>query len=261
MSASELSRAAEKLLFALRRRKEREARQLFLGEGVRLAEEALAAGIVLELAVVSPSLEDTPRGAALSARLAGLAGFRRVDEGTMARIAATDSPQGVVLAGRIPTIEPDPPVPPKALALVLDGVQDPGNFGTLVRTADAFAVALIIALPGTVDAWNPKSVRAAAGSTFRVPVHAMTDPEAISWLRDRGFSILAAAVDGAPWTAEARATRAALVVGNEGAGLRPALRSQADHVISIKTPGPAESLNVAVAAGILLHELAREDRR
>ena len=255
-----LSRSEEKLLVGLRRRRVRESEGLFLGEGVRIAEEALRAGIVLELAVATASLEDTPRGAELVARLKEHSAFRRVDTGTLARIAATESPQGVVLAGRMPDPDVESRLGPATRVLVLDGVQDPGNFGTLVRSADAFAAAAVIALPGTVDPWNPKAVRAAAGSSFRVPVLQLTTEAAVEWLRDRGFVILAADAGGVPLESRAWSGRVGVVVGNEGAGIGSALRTAADAVVSIPTPGPAESLNVAVAAGILLHELSKGDR-
>lgn len=257
---SALSRAEEKLLVGLRRRKLRERDGLFLGEGVRIAEEALRSGIVLDVVAIAPSLEDTPRGVELAARLAEHSECRRVDEGTLARIAATESPQGIVLAGRIPDPNVAAQLDPRARVLVLDAVQDPGNFGTLVRSADAFDVAAVIALSGTVDAWNPKAVRAAAGASFRVPIMTMSAQDAVVWLRERGFTILAADAAGAPLEAGLQEGRVALVVGNEGAGVGPAMRDGADAVVAIHTPGRAESLNVAVATGILLHELTKGDR-
>jgi TrmH family RNA methyltransferase len=138
---------------------------------------------------------------------------------------------------------------------MLDAVQDPGNFGTLVRSAEALGAAGVIALPGTVDPWNPKAVRAAVGSTFRLPVVGSSWETAAEWLRREGFGILGADAGGGPVPASVR--RAALVVGNEGAGLSAAVRAGMDGLVGIPLRGRAESLNVAAAAAILLYELTR----
>src|SRR5690606_11108199 len=158
-----LSRSEQKRLRSLKRRKYREGEGLFLAEGVRLVEAMLDAGVAPRLVVASPTLEDTERGRRLAERLAGLDVLRRVEDRVLAEFAATASPLGVLAVAEIPrhdlgAIRVEGP----ATVLVLDGVQDPGNFGTLVRTADAFGAAFVAVLPGTVDPWNPKSVRAAA---------------------------------------------------------------------------------------------------
>jgi TrmH family RNA methyltransferase len=144
--------------------------------------------------------------------------------------------------------------------LVLDGIQDPGNFGTLVRAADAFRTAAVIALPGTVDAWNPKAVRAAAGSSFRVPILSLEDEQALEWLERAGFTVLVADADGTAVDLLTPPERAALVVGNEGAGVRALWRAAADAIVAVPTPGPVESLNVALASGILLYALTTHIR-
>ncbi len=112
-----------------------------------------------------------------------------------------------------------------------------------------------MALPGTVDPWNSKSVRAAAGSSFRLPIVAAGWGEAAAWLRGHGFELLAAAAGGDP--AGPGAERAALVVGNEGAGVSPEVGEGVDRIVGIPLRGRAESLNVAAAAAILLYELSR----
>jgi RNA methyltransferase, TrmH family len=139
--------------------------------------------------------------------------------------------------------------------LLLDAVQDPGNLGTLVRTAEALGVAAVVALPGTVDPWNAKAVRSAAGSLFRVPVLPATWKEARARLAGSGYRLLAAEVGGAPVAAVHG--RVGLVVGNEGAGLSAAVRAGVDGRVGIPLQGRAESLNVAAAAAILLYELMR----
>lgn len=150
--------------------------------------------------------------------------------------------------------------PRGATVLVLDGVQDPGNFGTMLRTADALGAAFVACLPGTVDPWNPKAVRAAAGSSFRQPA-VQIDPEPLAeWLRARGFALLGADAAGEPVEAAPLPPRSALVVGNEGTGLAPRTRAVLDRLVSVPIRGDAESLNVAIAAAILLYVLTRSVR-
>jgi TrmH family RNA methyltransferase len=254
-----LTRAEEKLLRGLQRRKNREENGLFLAEGVRVVEELLESRLALHLAAISPSLEDTPRGRALAARLEEAGRTERISDADLDRFAATDSPQGVVAAARIPVAAPATiGFGAHAGVLLLDAVQDPGNFGTLVRSADAFGLAAVVALPGTVDPWNPKAVRAAAGSSFRVPILQLDAAAAEAWLRAPGFQFYGADVEGGAVESTAVAARWGLIVGNEGAGLGKEARKLVDTLVAVPIRGHAESLNVGVAAGILLYLLSRE---
>jgi RNA methyltransferase, TrmH family len=255
---SEPSRAETALLRSLRDRRRREAREHFLAEGVRVVEELLASPLEVRFLAVAPSLEDTPRGGALLARArrAGVP-LRTVSEEALGELADAESPQGVLAVARTPAAPAsrldlsDPP----AVVLVLDAVQDPGNVGNLVRSAEALGARGVVALPGTADAWSPKVVRAAAGSLFRLPVVRLAAEEAVSWCRSAGLELLVAAADGQPLPAPPPA-RAALVVGNEGAGVSARMRA-AGRAVAIPLRGRAESLNVGSAAAILLHELLR----
>jgi len=259
MPAERPSPAEERLLHGLQRRAVREERGLFLAEGVRVAEELVRAGLGFELAVVAPSLEETPRGGNLVQRLARLGEVRRAPEAEVRRLAATDAPQGIVVAAHMPRPDLESlELSAKATVLALDGVQDPGNFGTLVRSAHAFDAALVLAMTGTVDPWNPKSVRAAAGSSFHMPVVLAATTDAIVWLRSRDFAIFAADMNGEPVERAHRPDRVALAVGNEGAGVGDTVMGAADARVAVRIRGTAESLNVAVAAAILLYVLTRE---
>lgn len=253
-----LSRGETRLLQGLRRRKVREEQGLFLGEGVRLVEEVVRCGVRIRLAAVSPELDRTERGARLMAEMEGACPVRRVSPAELAGVAATRTPQGVVVAAEIPrhdlaSIE----LAETAPVLVLDGIQDPGNLGVLVRTAEALGVGLVAALPGTVDPWNPKAVRASAGAALHVPVVSTTLETLARWLEEKGFRLLGADAGGLP-VARIQATgRVALVVGNEGEGLSREVADAVDALVAIPIEGRAESLNVAVAAGILLYLLGR----
>jgi RNA methyltransferase, TrmH family len=258
MSEREPSAAERRLLHGLRRRKERERSGLFLAEGVRVVESLLGSTLDPRFAVVASSLKDTQRGDALWHALADRCALRVVSEAELARLADTEAPQGVVVAVETPRVDADRlPLEERGSILVLDAVQDPGNFGALIRCALAFASPLAIALPGTVDPWNAKAVRAAAGASFHVPIVSLETAAALAWLRARGFALYAADAGGTPLGALNPPPRVALAVGNEGAGLGHALLAAADACVSVVMPGPAESLNVAVAAGILLHALAQ----
>lgn len=253
-----LSQSESRLLHALKARSGREKHTAFAVDGIRVVEELLAAGLDLKFAVVSPTLEDSARGRTLLENLGARTAVRTVTDRELRELAETETPQGVIAVARIPSAELDAVKPAAgALALVLDAVQDPGNLGTLIRTADAFAAACVIALPGTVDYWNPKVVRAAAGSAFRVPLVSAKDDQAWQWLADHGFAICGADMDGTDVRELGLSGRIALVAGNEGSGLRRETRSRVTRTVAIPMPGRAESLNVAVATGILLYELNR----
>jgi TrmH family RNA methyltransferase len=146
-------------------------------------------------------------------------------------------------------------MPPRVRLLVLDGVQDPGNVGTIVRTAEALGVTATYALPGTVDLWNPKVVRSGMGSHFRHPCIVGTWDELDSFRSSRSFAVWGADASGAPLTDEGAPDSLALIVGNEGAGLSAESRARLDRTVALPISPAVESLNVAVATGILLYEL------
>ncbi len=244
----------------LQRRKARGRRGLAVVEGVRLVEEALAAGLEFKGALVAPELARTTRGQSLAAELASHAvPIEEVGSRAFAELAGTETPQGILAI-----------VQPRAWALndvtggpilVVDGVQDPGNVGTLIRTAHALGASASLLLRGSADPMNPKALRAAMGATFRHPVVQLDDAPFIAWGRERGLLLWAAAADGVPLPraleARARKELIAVMVGNEGAGIRPHLNELAAQRVAIPLARGAESLNVAVAAGILLYEVLR----
>lgn len=244
----------------LHRRRGRERRGLTLAEGVRLLEEALASGVTVRGAVTSPTLEATPRGSALKARLAraGVA-LESVDDDELVRLAGTEHPQGIiaVVEPRAWTLD-DIPVSAASVVLVLDGVQDPGNVGALARTALGLGATGLVALPGTADLYNPKALRGSMGALFRLPSVASGPDAFIAWARASGMALWTTASDGVPVSRGGRDGPIALLVGNEGAGVHPELAAVAARSVSVPLEGGMESLNVAVAAGILLYEVTRD---
>lgn len=231
-------------------------------EGDHLLAEALRSGIVLQTVFVSerrsvPSI--VPRGI----EVLTLTGE------VFAGAVETQSPQGVaaLLVPPIPKI--DAVLHGTPLILIAAGLQDPGNLGTLVRSAEAFGATGVLTTPGTVSAWNQKALRASVGSIFRTPVVAATAAEVAS-LKSHGIRLLAAVGSGDLNPTDFNPIDAqnvdlskptALLIGNEGAGLAPEWMAMADERITIPCPGPVESLNAAVAGSLLLYEASRQRSR
>jgi len=146
-----------------------------------------------------------------------------------------------------------------ALVVVLAGLQDPGNVGTIVRSAEAFGATGVVSLPGTVSEWNPKAVRASAGSVFRMPVIATDERKCFGQLREAGMKVLATTIRKAELDLDFDMTGpTALIIGNEGSGVPMEIAAMADGAITIPCPGPVESLNAAVATSVLLYEASRQ---
>ncbi len=258
-----MSSSLQTLIRDLHRRRGRERRGLALAEGVRLVEEALAAGISIRGAAVSPALESTTRGKSLKAALAERSiRLEEVSDADLEALADTEHPQGVaaVIEPRRWTLDEIRLIPGTTL-LVLDAVQDPGNVGTMLRTALGFGATGLVALKGTADLTNPKVIRAAMGASFRLPAVSAAPDEFVAWGRLQRAEVWVADVSGDPPDRlprrSAERSPVALVVGNEGAGVSPPLETAADRRIAIPLARGVESLNVAVAAGILLYEVTR----
>ncbi len=171
------------------------------------------------------------------------------------RLSQTENAQGLLLVVR----HASPPLEElefgeEAVVLALDGVSDPGNVGTLIRTADWFGVSAVLLSKDSVELHNPKVVRATMGSVFRVPTYEVADLAAeLTRLRGQGFNIFAAATEGdTSWEAWTAPGRKALVLGSEAVGLSDAIRAVADKTLAIPRTGGGESLNIGIAAGIFL---------
>jgi len=174
-------------------------------------------------------------------------------------VAGTEAPQGILMVAEEPRLDPAPIwADQECRMVILDGVQDPGNVGTLVRVSAAFGCSALIALEGTADVWSPKALRASAGTAFRMPVLR----ESWARVRDRldGWpgTLLLADPMGRPVDAIAVTRPWALVLGGEGGGCRPEVRDQAHLALSIPMPGGVESLNVGMAGALLLYDLTRD---
>lgn len=251
-----LSQNKERLLARLKSGRGRAKEGLVVVEGVRGAEEALDSGAAVKFAVCSSRLEFTERGLALANRLeADVPESLWIEENLLDEVSHTETPQGVLMVVTEPRFELSDLG--SGGVLVLDGVQDPGNAGTLLRVAAAFGLAGVVVLKGSVDPWNSKAVRASAGGAFRIPVVKASGDEFVEWARDASRSILSAEADGDDVATVTPPGSWALVVGSEGDGVSDSLRTHATGAVSIPMPGGSESLNVGVAGSILLYALTR----
>jgi len=228
-------------------------------EGPNLLEEALRAGLRIHCVFFAQGAESMLQTLNLPAETETLL----VPSAMLRSVLTTETPQAIAAL-----VEPPDWTWAHLLAhhqkhlpliIVLAGLQDPGNLGTIVRSAEAFGATGVVSLPGTVSAWNPKAVRASAGSVFRVPLIAVSERECLEQLREAGVKILATTVRTAqPADLVDMAGPAALVIGNEGNGVAGDLALKADARITIPCPGQVESLNAAVAASVLLYEAAQQ---
>lgn len=243
----------------LKRRKARERQHLFVAEGVRAVEELLGSPLRIRGALTAAQLLDAPRGAQLAEALrAASVPVESVEPGEFGSAAETESPQGVVAIAEVPQRSlADLGNDWTGVIVVLDAVQDPGNVGTIVRTAAALGAVATITLPGTVDLWNAKVVRSGMGAHFRHPAFASTWNELDSFRERTGTRVFAADAGGEPVSSVTTARRMALIVGNEGAGLSPDTLTRADRLVALPLVEGAESLNVAVATGILLYQFCQ----
>ena len=178
-----------------------------------------------------------------------------------ASAAGTEQPQGIAALVHPPAFSAEALFRGVPLIFVLAGLQDPGNVGTLLRSAEAFAATGVLLLPGTASPWNPKALRASAGSAFRMPAISASEDEAIALLsKHHVLAMAAVSRGGTPIEAAPLARPCALLIGNEGAGLSGRLIAAAQHRITIAMPGNIESLNAAIAGSLLLYEAARQRR-
>jgi TrmH family RNA methyltransferase len=234
---------------------------LALLEGFTLVEEAVAAGVEVMEAAITPRAGESARGAALLRQLAARGvPVRHLDEGVLASLSETETSQGLVALARRPSFDEDSMYAGRPLILVAASLQNPGNVGALLRSAEAAGATGAYLAGRTADPFSWKALRGAMGSAFRLPhVHGVRAEEALARLRSRGVTILAAVAAGGDRYDQADLTRpVAFLLGPEAGGLEAALAAATAGRITIPMAGRAESLNVAVAAAVLLFEAARQ---
>lgn len=236
------------------KRKAREEEGLFVVEGIRLAREAVAAGIPARLVMHTEALDARGRGLANSLARLG-AEVEVVTDSVMAACSDTETPPGLLAVVQ----KPDLPLrKPLTLALVADGLADPGNLGTLLRTSLAAGVEVVFLSGDTVDAFNPKVVRGAMGAHFHLPIHRLGEGEAGSALAGLRVWVAEAAEGGVPYCAVDWRLASAVIIGSEAVGAGAIAAELAASKTHIPTSPESESLNAAVAAAVILFEIARQ---
>ena len=231
-------------------RKLRRAEGVMVCEGPKMLSEALRWGFAPKAALVT---EDFAFDFPAETRAV------RVPADLLRAAAPTQTPQKVLFLAPLPDDRLPETLTGKRY-LVLDGVQDPGNVGTLWRTADAFGADGLLLLPGCADPWGPKTVRATMGACFRLPVWEADLDETVSVLDRAGLPLYAAALqDDTLDLRNLDADRAAVVIGSEGRGVSSAVLSACAATVKIPMTDRCESLNAAVAGAVVLWELARNN--
>ena len=259
-----LSQRVFKDLRALRLKKHRLAQGRCLVEGARLVAEALCspANVLQVLVTAGFARSETWPAVEAGVRSRGLEPVSLTD--TRAKqLADTRHPQGIFAVVRLPAEPPRPELLYQPPILILDYIADPGNLGTLLRTADWFGVPTVWVSSGSADVYNPKVLRGGMGAHFHLPGLWQGDLAACAeQLPARGVTLLGATLDGRPLDQVRALGKAwALVVGSETRGLSPFWRGRLDEAVTIPGQGQAESLNAAVAGGIILHYITRPNAR
>jgi len=234
---------------------------VFVAEGSKIVEAALAAGVAIEAVYLDSAVDLSPATAAIVDRLVG-AGVRvfPLSPGVMERVSDTVTPQPLIaVVGYLDVALGEVRNGP---VIVLVDVRDPGNVGAIIRSADASGAAAVVVCEGSGDPYNPKTVRASAGSLFSVPlVRGRTAMEVADELSGRGFTLIGAvARDGDDYATAPIGGDVALFFGNEANGLDAVVSERLDRVITVPIAGGAESLNVAMAATVICFDLARRRR-
>ena len=237
--------------------KARREGQAFVIEGVRLAEEALVTGWEAQLVLFTDQVDERGKIAVEGFSSRGVS-VEQVSESVMKTISETETTQGIlVLMGLHPL-----PIPTILdFVLILDGLRDPGNLGTVLRTAAAAGVQTVLLAPGCADAFAPKVLRAGMGAHFRLPIHQPGWDGISRILHGQGDKLrvfLADSSAGIPYTQADFHSPTALIIGGEAGGAGPESFALADERVHIPMPGGSESLNAAIAASILLFEVVRQ---
>jgi RNA methyltransferase, TrmH family len=248
--------ARVKELRAALRKGEKTSAGLVAIEGIHLVEEALRSGLRLSAVFVRSGSLNLLNQLQISNGVEIL----ELPADLFESAVTTESPQGIAALVEAPVFALENILAsPRPLIVVSAGLQDPGNLGTIIRSAEAFGASGLVSLPGTVSIWNPKTLRASSGSAFRLPVISTDSKEFLPALRASGIRALATTIDGGtPARQIDLSMPTALFIGNEGNGLPAELIRECDGRITIPCPGPVESLNAAIATSILLYEAARQ---
>lgn len=248
---------------ALHQKKHRDAQGLYFVEGIRFVSDAVDSRQSIIKAVISDRLESLNGGESLISRLSGVCqDIYCVPDKLFCDISDTQSPQGVLAVLKKQPAEITDAISGGKSVVVLDGLQDPGNVGTIIRTADAAGVSAVLMTRGCVDIYSPKVLRSTMGSVFHIPIIEGLDIiDTIKLLKYKGYKVIASHLNGENnYYDEDLTCKSAIIVGNEANGISEETAAISDKLVKIPMPGKAESLNASVAASIMIYELVRQNR-
>lgn len=236
-----------KKLSKLKQRKYREETGLFIVEGERSCRDAINSSFLIESVVMSESFFD-------KAKDFGFENLIIVKDKIFASLSDTKTPQGILAVLKMPEVKEFK----SGHYIFCDEIQDPGNAGTILRSADAFGFSGVIFSKGSVDVFSPKVIRSTMGSIFHIDLWQNCEKNILEELKSKGFKISASALSGESVTSKNMKVEKnhIFVIGNEGAGVSDEILDIADEIVYIKMQGKAESLNAGVAASILMYEVS-----
>jgi RNA methyltransferase, TrmH family len=246
---------------ALKLKRHREEKKQFIIEGIRFVEEAFMEKSDIVRVFLSDQLSGTRGGKELQQKVvAGGYESYMLSEKLFREISDTETPQGILAILRMKSYELNDIITNNTFVIILDSLQDPGNLGTIIRTADAAGASGIILSKGCVDLYNPKVLRATMGSVFHVPFYfSLNLEETIDILKARGICTYAAHLNGDKhYFNLCLKDNIAIIIGNEANGISDEIASKADALVKIPMPGRSESLNASVAASLLMYEVVRQ---
>lgn len=246
----------------LKRKKERWNRKLYIIEGVKIIDEYIEYIGKPELIFISDALFTVTGGIELFNKISGYGdNLIKITHRILEDLSDTENPQGIIAVANFNECKIEEVfVGKNNFIIVLDEVQDPGNLGTIIRTADAFNASGIILTDNCVDLYNPKVIRGTMGSLFHIPIFiAENKVEIINYLKDRGITIYSTYLQGKNYINKIDMTKdVAIIIGNESRGISKELLELSDYTLKIPMHGKAESLNAAIAASVIMYEVARQ---
>lgn len=237
----------------LKEKKHRVKNNKYLIEGLRFVEEAIKSEIAIDSIIFTESFKE--KNPDLFLKINEDTRLIKMSESLLRQLCSTENPQGVVCVLNMQNKE----LKNGDLVILVDKVQDPGNMGTIIRTAHAAGAAGIIMTKGTVDIYNDKTLRSTMGSIFYIPVIEVDSLDLLKSLKDRGYKLLVSSLQGEKnFFEEDLKEKVIIAVGNEGNGVSDEIYNISDIKVKIPMPGEAESLNVAVATSIMIYEKIRQ---
>lgn len=246
---------------ALKEKKYRDQKGLYFIEGIRFIEEAIKEKEIISKVLVSEKITEVKGGKEILKQLedADCRNVYTVPNKLFLEVTDTENPQGILAVMSKKTVNIESVFDNKNFFVILDSIQDPGNMGTIIRTADAAGATAVIVSKGCVDVYNPKVLRSTMGSIFHIPIcHSENILETLQSLKDKGITLCAAHLNGNKSYFDMNCKdNIAIIIGNEANGISDSVAAISDELVKIPMEGKSESLNASIAAGLLIYEVLR----